>query len=1295
MANSKEYINKSSPVRRLVIVSGMHRSGTSAITRVLNICGLTLPNSLLVPVAGENDTGYWESQSVMELHDEIFNLFGYTWSSLGSIPASWFSSKQAELYRERLIGILKAQFEEFNIGLIKDPRICKLVPLWESVLAEMGVQSHYIICLRNPLEIAKSLENRNRFELQYALSLWFINLRLFESGTRNLRRVFVRYEDILQRYENVIQHVNYHLDTELQFLTPEIKKQVNSFLSDSLRHYKYDSSELKMNSNVPSVVNSFYQWLESQASLNGKSYEPDNYLSLEEVLNDTADTNFSLYLDNVDLLEKQIDQKLIEIEEYRAVPNQKMESERAVLLQQIRSNEVTIATYRNAFSEQEKQIQNYKVTIATSENAFAEQKKQIELLEKVRKESLVDKSKLRFKLTKFQAKSITEKKRRKQTQDKYKGLSRLNEKAIENLKTIELRLHDQKQTGAWKIGIRAVALIRKIRLSILGKLCLWIRAIATLEVKEYREILSRYRIVNRSGLFDEDYYLEIYPLIAYSYKSPLQHYVENGEAEGRQPNRAFKPYFYASQIARDTNSWNSPLVHYIKEGARLDLDPNPDFSNKAYRKKHAVGNETPLAHYLRSSRKKLDSKPNLLSRLNHRAVDRLGSNRFGVSGDSRVSWEMLSEPYALDRNTKLNYLMNMFDGIVSENPLVSLVIPVFNQLDLTIHCLWSLTQFQTKATFEVIVVNDCSTDETREVLGLIPRLRLLQTDENSGFVISSNLGAAAARGQYTLFLNNDTAVLENWLDELVDVFRKIPEAGYVCSKLLYPDKSLQEAGCVVWNDGSAWNIGRNGDPLKPEYNYLRDTHYGSGCSVMTPTSLLQEIGYFDLQYRPGYYEDVDYAYKVRRAGRRVIYQPTSLLIHFEGQTGGVDTASGVKKYQIINRESFKQNWLDVLAHEAPETTPLHKVDNQGAKLQVLFIEPTHLTPDQDAGSAMSFNLILALVKMRIKVTFVTSEGFSFDEHYTKTLQAAGVECLYRPYYKSLKDVFSERPDAWDFIFIARLHCILQVYEEVRSANPSAKIIFQTIDLSSLRERRELELGASSRSLEQVELKEKLELKYIEACDKSIIVSGFEKEMLAKYGLGDKVVTMPLLAYDYCEPTLNYRQGVMFIGGFRHQPNVDAVQFLAKEIAPLVLQKQPKLIFYIVGGDASLELKKLSSPNMVFVGQIQQPDSFFLKMRLSIAPLRYGAGIKGKVIQSMAAGLPCVGTPIALEGIGSPEETGVYIADDAIGIAEGIVKLYSDDQAWNEASLLGYQFSREHYTKESLENDVAHFLQSVV
>jgi glycosyltransferase involved in cell wall biosynthesis len=528
----------------------------------------------------------------------------------------------------------------------------------------------------------------------------------------------------------------------------------------------------------------------------------------------------------------------------------------------------------------------------------------------------------------------------------------------------------------------------------------------------------------------------------------------------------------------------------------------------------------------------------------------------------------------------------------------------------------------------------------------------------------------------------------------VSVFDTLEDVGLVGSKLLYPDNSLQEAGCIVWADGSAWNLGRNDDPRRPEYNYLRDTHYSSGCSLITQAERFRELGGFDLVYQPGYYEDIDYAYKIRQLGLRVIYQPASQLIHFEGKTGGTDISSGAKRYQTKNRETFKTVWSEQLALEAQETQSVYRVDNHQSKARVLFIEPTHLTFDQDAGSAMSYNLILAMLKMRFKVTFVAAESFTYHDRYSRLLQAAGVECLYRPYYTSLADVFDARPDAWDYIFIARLHCISEVFDEVVAANPSAKIVYQTIDLSFLRESRELELNHKAGNKLAVKHKEEKELEFIRACTKSIIVSDFEYDMLRQRGLADKVATMPMLAYDYPAPSIENRSGVMFIGGFRHQPNTDAVHFLADEIVPLVVEELPNVIFYIVGGDVPEELAAKASPNLIFMGQINNPDRMFMSMRASVAPLRFGAGIKGKVIQSMAAGLPCVGTPIALEGIGSPLDTGVQIADDARGIADGLIRLLKDDQLWQQSARAGYAFATQLYTPDALQRDVANFFNAL-
>ena len=212
---------------------------------------------------------------------------------------------------------------------------------------------------------------------------------------------------------------------------------------------------------------------------------------------------------------------------------------------------------------------------------------------------------------------------------------------------------------------------------------------------------------------------------------------------------------------------------------------------------------------------------------------------------------------------------------------VSIIIPVFNQLEYTHACLASLQTVEEQMRFEVIIVDDCSTDRTAEVLPQLHGITYLRNERNSGFVTSCNCGAEKARGKYLVLLNNDTLVKPGWLTALLDTFIEELDAGIVGSKLLYPDGRLQEAGGIIWRDASGWNYGKFDDPEKPEYNYLREVDYCSAAALMVPKALFESVGGFDSRYAPGYYEDTDLAFKVRRAGYKVLYQPLSEVIHYE------------------------------------------------------------------------------------------------------------------------------------------------------------------------------------------------------------------------------------------------------------------------------------------------------------------------------------------------------------------------------------------------------------------------------
>lgn len=245
-------------------------------------------------------------------------------------------------------------------------------------------------------------------------------------------------------------------------------------------------------------------------------------------------------------------------------------------------------------------------------------------------------------------------------------------------------------------------------------------------------------------------------------------------------------------------------------------------------------------------------------------------------------------------------------------PTVSVVIPVYNQLDFTLRCLISIAEHPSRASVEIIVCDDASDDGTPAVLAALPGVRYIRNDTNLGFLYSCNRAAREARGAYLLFLNNDTQVQEGWLDHMLALFGADGRAGLVGAKLLFPDGRLQEAGGIVWRDGSAHNWGRYDDPRKPEYNQVREVDYCSGACLMIEASLFRALGGFDVRYAPAYYEDTDLAFRVHQAGRKVLYQPKAVVVHHEGVSHGTDTSKGVKAHQVANQAKFVERWRNQL-----------------------------------------------------------------------------------------------------------------------------------------------------------------------------------------------------------------------------------------------------------------------------------------------------------------------------------------------------------------------------------------------
>ncbi len=791
------------------------------------------------------------------------------------------------------------------------------------------------------------------------------------------------------------------------------------------------------------------------------------------------------------------------------------------------------------------------------------------------------------------------------------------------------------------------------------------------------DYLARHRDVARSGadplwhyiwtgaaagydphpLFSSRWYLARHPELAAAGVNPLAHYVREGAAAGHDPHPLFDTAFYVGQEPEAAGG--NALLHYLEVGAARSRDPNPWFDTDGYWEDYVRDSGLalePLTHYvLRGAAEGCD--PCCLFDTDWYR------DRYPDCGGRNPLEHFLAEgreaghaPCLLLAQTPGEPPPLRFTPAAA--PDVSIVVPAYGRLFDTLRCLYAIMLHSGDAVrYEVIVADDKPAAPIAPRLRAVPGLHVEANPANLGFLRSCNRAAGAAAGRHLLLLNNDTSVHPGWLAPLVRLADADPRVAIVGAKLLNADGTVQEAGGTVLADGWGDPFGRGQDADAPAVNFVREVDVVIGACMLVRRAAWDAVGGFDDQYAPAYYEEFDLAFALRARGWRVMYQPASAVTHFDASSYG---AAERDHRSTVNHARFCRKWAEALtAQPRPGAPALVARARPPAGGRVLFIDDRVPEPDKHAGSVSTLHWLRRFRELGFAVTFAPHDQ-DHPQPYTAALGAMGIEVLYGP--TDLPAWLAENGRFLDHVWSARPDVTEPLLDAI-DRHARGRMIYFTHDLHSLREQRRHAVDGDPAALADSRRLHRIEREIFRRSRLVITPSADELPVIRAMAPGVEAMAVPLYSVPAAPlapaaaERFDERDALLFVGGYAHRPNVDAALWLAREIMPLVWQRAPAARLVLVGSKPPAEVLALAGPRVEVTGWVADLGPAYAAARASINPLRYGAGVKGKVIEALQHGVPVITTPVGNEGIGL--EAG----------SEGLIGATADALAAHAAALL--------------------------
>uniref|UniRef100_Q3AQI8 Glycosyltransferase-like protein n=1 Tax=Chlorobium chlorochromatii (strain CaD3) TaxID=340177 RepID=Q3AQI8_CHLCH len=368
------------------------------------------------------------------------------------------------------------------------------------------------------------------------------------------------------------------------------------------------------------------------------------------------------------------------------------------------------------------------------------------------------------------------------------------------------------------------------------------------------------------------------------------------------------------------------------------------------------------------------------------------------------------------------------------------------------------------------------------------------------------------------------------------------------------------------------------------------------------------------------------------------------------------------------------------------------------KTRILIIDSWIPAPDQDSGSMDTFLTMKALVELGYDITFIPKD-LKAKQKYVQLLENEGVR--YPDLSKaaiSIEEFLKVAGHYFDLVMLYRVDTASSFLAMVKHYAPQAKIVFNTVDLHFLREQRNAELSGSDIMRKNALKTKEHELQLMQQADSTIVLSNVEFDLVKKI---KPEVNLELMPFFRMIPgrsaAFHERKNIVFIGGFKHQPNLDAITYFISEIWPKVHLKLHDAKLRIIGSNPPKELYRLvdSDNTIELLGYVANLDPEFNTCKLTVAPLRSGAGIKGKIVTSLSYGVPCVASPIASEGMELIPDKDLLVAKEPDEFANKIIKLYTDEALWNALSDNALTTVEERYSYKAGKKRIGDFLNKLL